>query len=84
MGKKSSRKKKKGSGLVNNRKARHDFHVLETIEAGIELRGTEVKSCRIGNVSMRDSFAKIENGQIFLYNVHISPYSQEIYLTMIR
>lgn len=60
--------------VCDNRKARHEFHFLETYEAGIELQGTEVKSLRAGKGNLQDSFAKIEDGQIFLHNMHISPY----------
>ena len=59
-----------------NRRARHDYHIEETIEAGIVLRGTEVKSLRLGRVNIRDSFARIENGEVFLYDMHISPSEQ--------
>jgi SsrA-binding protein len=60
--------------ISTNRKARHDYHVEETYEAGIVLTGTEVKSVRGTRVNLKDSFAKVENGEIFLYNMHISPY----------
>lgn len=59
-----------------NRKARHDYDILFTIEAGIALQGTEVKSIRLGRVNLKDSFAKVEKGEAFLYNLHISPYEQ--------
>jgi len=62
--------------VARNRKARHQFEVLETLEAGMELRGPEVKSIRAGQVSFQDSFARVERGEIWLYNVHISPYEQ--------
>jgi len=62
--------------LVENRRARHDYFIEETYEAGIALRGTEVKSIRAGRANMRDSFARVDDGQLFLYNVHISPYEQ--------
>ena len=65
--------------IAENRKARHDFHLLETFEAGIVLLGTEVKSIREGRVNLRDSFARAEGGQVFLHNVHISPYSHRGY-----
>ena len=64
-----------GSLIAQNRKARHDYQILETIECGIALRGTEVKSCRMRSVAMQDSFAKVERNQIFVYNMNISPYS---------
>lgn len=59
-----------------NRKARHEYHVMDTFEAGIELKGTEVKSLRAGNANLQDSFARVENGELILYNMHISPYTQ--------
>ena len=61
--------------LAQNRKARHDYQILESVECGIALRGTEVKSCRMRSVSMQDSFAKAERNQILVYNLNISPYS---------
>jgi len=60
--------------VVRNRKARHNYQISATIEAGIELKGTEVKSLREGKVQMADAYAIIENGQVFLKNLHISPY----------
>ncbi|MBC8228296.1 SsrA-binding protein SmpB [bacterium] len=60
--------------IVENRKARHDYHLLERYEAGLVLQGTEVKSLRAGNVTIRDSFARVEGNEIFLYDLHISPY----------
>jgi SsrA-binding protein len=65
--------------IAENRKAFHDYHILETFEAGIALVGTEVKSIREGNVNLRDSFARVEGGEVWLYNVHISPYSHRGY-----
>lgn len=66
----------KGSGrnIIDNRKARHEYIFLETYEAGIELRGTEVKSLRVGKGNMNEAYAHIENGEVWLYNMHISPY----------
>lgn len=61
--------------VCDNRKARHEFHFLEVFEAGIELFGTEVKSLRAGQANLQDAYAKIENGEIWLYNMHISPYT---------
>ncbi len=61
--------------VVQNKKARHDYSILETIEAGIALRGTEVKSLREGRANLRDSYAVIENGEVVLRGLHISPYS---------
>ncbi|MCR8995809.1 SsrA-binding protein SmpB [Brevibacillus sp. 7WMA2] len=68
---------KKGTKTVaQNKKARHDYHIEEVMEAGIELTGTEIKSIRGGRVQLKDSFARIVNGELILYNVHISPYEQ--------
>ena len=61
--------------VATNRKAYHDYEVLETYEAGIVLKGTEVKSAKQGRINLKDSYAKIENGEIFLINAHISPYT---------
>ncbi|NLY55929.1 MAG: SsrA-binding protein SmpB [Firmicutes bacterium] len=60
--------------IATNRKARHDYHILESIEAGIVLKGTEIKSVRNGRVNLKDSFARVENGEVIVYNLHISPY----------
>ena len=65
--------------IAENRKARHDYHILDTIEAGIVLVGTEVKAMREGRVNLRDSYGKVENGEVYLYNVHISSYSHRGY-----
>lgn len=62
--------------VVSNRKARHDYFILETLEAGIALTGTEVKSLRKGNANLQDSFAIIRNGEVWLEGMHISPYEQ--------
>jgi SsrA-binding protein len=62
--------------IVSNPKARRDFHILETLEAGIVLRGTEVKSLRAGKGQIRDAFARVENGEALLYNAHIDEYAQ--------
>jgi SsrA-binding protein len=75
---KTEREKAKTS-IAENRKAFHDYHMLETFEAGIVLLGTEVKSIREGRVNLRDSFARVEDGEVFLYNVNISPYSHRGY-----
>jgi SsrA-binding protein len=61
--------------LAQNRRARHDYHVLETVEAGIALAGTEVKSARDGKVTLKDSFVELRDGQAFLQRAHIGPYS---------
>ena len=60
--------------ITENRKARHDYTIEESFEAGIELKGTEVKSMRAGHANLKDSFAIIENGELYLYGMHISPY----------
>jgi SsrA-binding protein len=61
--------------ILTNSKARHDYHILETYEAGIVLKGTEVKALRAGKGQIADAFARIENDQAFLYNAHIDEYS---------
>jgi SsrA-binding protein len=65
--------------IADNRKAQHDYHFIETFEAGIALLGTEVKSIREGGANLRDSFARIEAGEVWLYNVHINPYRNRGY-----
>jgi SsrA-binding protein len=65
--------------LADNRKAHHDYHILGTYEAGMVLLGTEVKSIREGHVNLRDSFARVEDGEVFIYNIHVSPYSHRGY-----
>jgi SsrA-binding protein len=67
------------ANIAENRKAYHDYHLLDTFEAGVALLGTEVKAIREGRVNLRDSFARVDNGEVFLYNVHISPYSHRGY-----
>ena len=68
----------KGEGklVAQNKKARHDYTIIDTIEAGIVLQGTEIKSIRNSRINLKDGFARIRNGEAFLYNVHISPYEQ--------
>lgn len=68
--------KKNDRIIADNRKARHDYFVCETYEAGIELFGTEVKSLRAGGVNMKDSYCEIDKGEMFALGVHISPYEQ--------
>src|SRR5229473_2290655 len=72
-------REKAQSSIAENRKAFHDFHLLERFEAGIVLLGTEVKAIREGRVNLRDSYARLENGEVFLFNVNISPYSHRGY-----
>ena len=67
------------ANIAENRKAHHDFDLLESFEAGVVLVGTEVKAIREGRVNLRDSFARVEDGEVFLYNVNISPYSHRGY-----
>jgi SsrA-binding protein len=67
------------TNVAENRKAYHDYHLLETFEAGVVLLGTEVKAIREGRINLRDSFARVEDGEVFLYNVNISPYSHRGY-----
>ena len=62
--------------LVTNRKARHEYHVIENLEAGIELQGTEVKSCRNRQISLQEGFISIDNGEVWLQNTHIATYEQ--------
>jgi SsrA-binding protein len=62
--------------VARNRKARHEYDILETYEAGIELKGPEVKSLRAGEVSFQDAFARVEGGEVWLYSLHVSPYEQ--------
>lgn len=62
--------------LVENRKARHDYFIEEAMEAGIELVGTEVKSIRAGKANLKDSYAEVRNGELFIRNMHISHYEQ--------
>lgn len=61
--------------IAQNKKARHDYHILDTLEAGIVLLGSEVKSCRQGSVNLKDSYARIDQNEIYLINAHISPYT---------
>jgi SsrA-binding protein len=69
-------KKKRDNAIATNRKAFRDYYILEKMEAGLVLLGTEVKSLREGRANLRDSFARIKDGEAYLYNVHISPYGQ--------
>jgi len=65
-----------GKVLATNRKARHDYHIEDTYQAGMVLTGTEIKSVRAGRVTLRDSYARLEDGEMWLHHVHISPYEQ--------
>ncbi len=62
--------------LAQNRKAHHDYFILEKLEAGIELAGTEVKSCRAAHLNLKDSFCTVKNGEMWIHGMHISPYEQ--------
>jgi len=68
--------------IASNRKAHRDYTILETIECGVELKGSEVKSLRQGRMNLEDSFARIENNEVILYNTHISPYLEASYLNV--
>ena len=65
--------------IADNRKAFFDYHILDTFEAGVVLGGTEVKGIREGKANLRDSYARVESGEVWLYNVHINPYSHRGY-----
>lgn len=67
------------TNIAENRKALHDYHILDTWEAGVVLLGTEVKSIREGRVNLRDSFARVERGEVWLYNVNVGAYSHRGY-----
>lgn len=71
-----AKNKKKDNTVAKNRRARHDYDIKETIEAGLVLKGTEVKSLRQGKASIQDSYAYIQDGEVFVSNLHISPYEQ--------
>ncbi len=73
-------KKESTRPIAENRKAFHDYHILETFEAGIALLGTEVKGIREGQANLRDSFARVDKGEVWLFNVHINPYSHRGYV----
>lgn len=68
------KKMSKDKTITNNKKAFHEYHIFETYQAGIVLTGTEIKSIRAGRVNLKDSFAKIEDNEVWLYHSHISPY----------
>ena len=65
-----------GKVLATNRKARHDYHIEDTYQAGMVLTGTEIKSVRAGRVNLRDSYARLEGGEVWVHHLHISPYEQ--------
>jgi SsrA-binding protein len=66
--------------LADNRKALHDYEILESFEAGVSLLGTEVKSIRQGRTNLRDSYARVEDGEVWAFNIHISPYTHRGYV----
>ena len=68
--------------IATNRKAHRDYEVLESLECGLELKGSEVKSLRAAKINLNDSFARFEGSEIFLYNAHISHYAQASYLNV--
>ena len=68
--------KSNGKLIANNKKAYHDYFILDTYETGISLAGTELKSLRMGKCSIKESFVRIENGEVFIYGMHISPYEK--------
>ena len=74
-----SEREKAQKTIADNRKATYDFHIVDTVEAGLVLYGTEVKSIREGRVNLRDSYGKVEDGEIWVYNISISPYSHRGY-----
>ncbi len=73
---KNQKNSSQDESIAQNRKARHDYEIIDSLEVGIELVGTEVKSCRAHAVSLTEAFAKIENGQVFVYSMHIAPYTE--------
>jgi SsrA-binding protein len=77
MAAKQAKKKQPVDGrpVASNRKARHDYDVLETVECGIALKGSEVKSIRDGHVQLRDSYARVQDGEVWLHGVHVAPYA---------
>ena len=77
--------KKSGMKLIaNNKKAFHDYFIEDTYEAGIALAGTEVKSLRSGKCSIKEAFVRVENGEVYVYGMHITPMKREIFLIKIR
>ncbi|QSO54717.1 SsrA-binding protein SmpB [Alicyclobacillus curvatus] len=65
-----------GKSLAQNRKAYHDYFIEDTFEAGLVLSGTEIKSIRKGSANLRDAYAQVQNGEVWVYNMHVSPYEQ--------
>ena len=79
MAAEKTEREKAERNLADNRKALHDYHILDTWEAGLVLLGTEVKAIREGSVNLRDSYARVDRGEVWLLNLHISPYSHTGY-----
>ncbi|MBR1437737.1 MAG: SsrA-binding protein SmpB [Synergistaceae bacterium] len=75
----SSSNRSNNDTVAQNRKARHDYFILDAFECGIVLTGTEIKSVRAGNLNLKDSYASLENGELWLSGVHISPYEKGTY-----
>ena len=75
-GKAAAREKKQGAPAVDNRRARYEYHILESLEAGLVLTGTEVKSIRAGGVSLNEAYARFRGGEAWLLSMHIPPYKQ--------
>jgi SsrA-binding protein len=73
---KSGKGKDDNPTLASNRSASHEYHLLERLEAGIALTGPEVKSCRAGKVNLKDAYARVKDGEVFLHNAHVSPYDK--------
>ncbi len=71
-----AQKKEMQKLIANNKKAYHDYFIDETYEAGVALHGTEVKSMRMGKCSIKEAFVRIENGEVFVYGMHVSPYEK--------
>ena len=71
-----AKSKTDGKLIANNKKAYHDYFILDKFETGISLHGTEVKSLRMGKCSIKEAFVRIENGEVFIYGMHISPYEK--------
>lgn len=68
--------KEEGKVIAQNKKARHDYTIIDTIEAGLVLTGTEIKSVRASRIALKDGFAQVKNGEVWLSNVHIAPYEE--------
>jgi SsrA-binding protein len=78
-GKPSQEERRADRVVTTNRRAFHDYHIIETVEAGIALTGTEIKSIREGKISITEAYARIENGEVWLIGAHIAPYAQSGY-----